>query len=609
MTAFVLRSWTTVLLLVLGCAVAAPAQEPRTVLVLYSEQWLAPSTNLLTDSLRKSLSSSPTVVVEAQYLDISRFAGESHDRALADWLQSRYRGRRLAVVVAVGVPASTFATRYGAQIWPAARLVHASVDGEQARTAMARGDAVVPREFHYRRTVEGALQLFPAVRQVWLVAGATEQDRRWLELAEADVAPLRDRLRVDRVAGLRWDDLVARMKRMPADAIAVLVVFGGDADGRTFVSADALLDLARVANRPVFVNGSWLLGTGAVGGDVLDVARLGQLTGSAVLRVLDDQATAPPVRPAGGVTRWMFDAAQLRRWNISESTLPAGSVVLNREVPAWRRYLWTVVAAVALVTVQGGIISGLLVQRRNRRRIDAALRSSEAKARASYDEARDLAGRLISARESERTRIARDLHDDIGQRVASLSIGLSRIQRQMPDASAATRKSLSDLEQQSTRLSADLRHLSHELHPGALEHLGLLEALRERCDDFAQESGVSVRLDVSETWRDVSDVTGLCLYRVAQEALRNVATHAKARTVTISLDRLDGHVMMRVADDGCGFDPTAQTPRKGLGLMSVNERVHMLGGALDVTAAQGAGTRIAVRLPSGEGDASQSAPR
>jgi signal transduction histidine kinase len=145
-----------------------------------------------------------------------------------------------------------------------------------------------------------------------------------------------------------------------------------------------------------------------------------------------------------------------------------------------------------------------------------------------------------------------------------------------------------------------LRHLSHELHPGALEHLGLLEALRERCDDFSQESGVSVRLDVSDAWRDVSDTLALCLYRIAQEALRNVATHAKAQHVTISLEQLNGHVMMHVADDGCGFDQTVKAERPGLGLVSLNERVHMLGGALDVTAARGAGTRIAVTLPTGE---------
>jgi signal transduction histidine kinase len=389
------------------------------------------------------------------------------------------------------------------------------------------------------------------------------------------------------------------VRHIPEDTIAVGVVFGSDADGRAFVVADALLDIARSANRPFFVVGSWYLGTGAIGGYVLDAVELGRMTAAVVLRALDmpDAMVLSPEEPP---TRWMFDDVQLRRWKISESQLPGGSVVLNRELPVWRRYLWTVVATVALVTGQGAIIGALLVQRRTRRRVEAALRLSEEKARASYNEVRDLAGRLISAREGERTRIARDLHDDIGQRVASLSIALSRIQRQIPDASNPAKHSLSDLERQSTQLSADLRHLSHELHPGALEHLGLLEALRERCDDFSQESGVSVRLDVSDAWRDVSDTLALCLYRIGQEALRNVATHAKAQNVTISLEQLNGHVMMHVTDDGCGFDPTAKAGRPGLGLVSLNERVHMLGGALDVTAAPGAGTRIAVTLPTGE---------
>ena len=574
------------------------------MLVLDSEQFLGPATTLFTQSLRESLASSPTVVLEAQHLDISRFAGEAHDSALADWLRSRYRGRHPGVVVALGVPASVFATRYGEKIWPAARIIHASIDGDQARMAIARGDPVVPRDFNYRRTVEGALQLFPAVRQVWVIAGATEQDQRWLAIAEADLAPLKNRIRIQRIAGLRWDDLLAKVREMPPDAVGLGVVFGADADGRNFVMGDALLEVARTANRPFFVVGSWLLGTGAVGGDVLDITQLGRLAGSTALRVLNDPGAAGVAQAEGVATRWMFDAVQLQRWNISESKLPAGSIVLNRELPLWRRNLWTLLAMFLLVTAQGWIIGALLVQRRNRRRVQAALRDSEEKARASYDEVPDLAGRLISAREGERTRIARDLHDDIGQRVASLSIGLSRIERQIPDASNSARKLLSDLEQQTLQLSADLRHLSHELHPGALEHLGLLEALRERCDDFSEESGVPVRLDVSESWRDVPGDTALCLYRVAQEALRNAATHARARNVTVSLDQLDGHLTMQVTDDGCGFDPAATTRRSGLGLVSLAERVRMLGGELAVTAAPDAGTRLAVSLPTGESHAS-----
>lgn len=254
-----------------------------------------------------------------------------------------------------------------------------------------------------------------------------------------------------------------------------------------------------------------------------------------------------------------------------------------------------IVATCLLIALQATIVGALLLYRHQRRRAEAALRASEDNARAAYQEVRDLAGRLISARESERTRIARDLHDDMGQRVASLAIGLSRIERELPNADVA-RQSLSALQKQALQLSADLRHLSHELHPGTLEHLGLLEALRERCDDFRDETGVPVRFDVSESWRDVQGDVALCLYRVAQEALRNVAAHARARHVTMSLDQLDDDVTMRVTDDGCGFDPTASSRRSGLGLVSLRERVHMLGGELTVTTSTSAGTCIAVRL-------------
>ena len=600
MTPAALRSCAAAVLLILARLPAAAAQDSGSVLVFYSDQALLPSALAFTEALRESLGTPLTVRLETQYLDSPRFANAASDGALVDSLRRRYRERPVQVVVTVGDPASAFASRYGASVWPAARIVHAAVDGEQLRVASARGDPVIPRVLDYRRTLEHAMALFPAAREVWLIAGATDNDRQWINRAVADLAPLGNRIRIKQVLGLRWDDLRNHLTSMPPDTIAIAVVFFADADGRTFINADALRELARSANRPIFVTGSWLLGSGAIGGYVYDPALLGRLTARTVLALLNDPGGAGIPAAEGDATSWVFDATQLRRWNISESQLPAGSLVLNREVPVWRRYLWTFLAIVVLVTAQAVIIGALLVQRRNRRRIEAALRNSEEKARASYDEVRDLAGRLISAREGERTRIARDLHDDIGQRVASLSIALSRIRRQIPDVSTSARQSLSDLEQQSTQLSSDLRHLSHELHPGALEHLGLLEALRERCDDFSQESGVSVRLDVSEAWRDVSDALALCLYRVAQEGLRNVATHAKAQNVTIALAQLNGDVMMHVTDDGCGFDSTAKSRRLGLGLVSLNERVHMLGGALDVTAAPGAGTRVAVKLPIGE---------
>src|SRR5262245_28024397 len=185
MAPILLRLCATAVLLVLSSVATASAQDASSVLVLYSEQWLGPATAGFTQSLREGLVATPSVQLEAQHLDISRFAGATHDRALADWLRSRYRGRHLSVVVALGVPASVFASSYGEDIWPGARIIHVSIDGDQARAAAARGDSVIRRVFQYRRTVEAAMELLPDVRQVWLIAGATEQDRRWLSIAAA----------------------------------------------------------------------------------------------------------------------------------------------------------------------------------------------------------------------------------------------------------------------------------------------------------------------------------------------------------------------------------------------------------------------------------------
>jgi signal transduction histidine kinase len=602
-------SAAVLLLLCVGVAKSA-AQDSRTVLVLYSDQRLGPAPSLFTQGLRTSLEVLPHIHLEALHLDLSvRFETDERDHAQADWLTSRYRGRKIPIVVALGVPASVFASRYGQAIWPEARIVHASVDGEAARAAVERGDSVVPRRLEYRRTVELALTLFPGTREVWLVAGASAQDRRWLGVAVADLAPLRQRIRIRQIAGLRWDEVLTKMKTLPSDAVGIGVVFGADADGRTFVTADALSEVARASPRPFFATGSWLVGTGAIGGNVLDASLQGQVTGETVRRLLDNPGATPIVRPPDAATRWMFDATQLRRWNIAESRLPAGSLVVNREVPGWRRYLWTIIATCLLMAAQGAIIGALLIQRRHLRRVEGALRTSEENAVASFHEIRELAGRLINARETERARVARDLHDDIGQRIASLSIVLSRIQRLIPDTESPAKHSLMDLQKLTNDVAEDLQQLSHDLHPGILEHVGLPEALRERCENFTQESGVPVRLDVSDTWGDVPAATALCVYRVAQEALRNVATHAQARHVSLSLDSVEGHLVMRIVDDGCGFDPAATSQRSGLGLVSLHERVRMLGGALVVSAAPCVGTSVTVSLPTGQSHAAQASPR
>jgi two-component system sensor histidine kinase UhpB len=251
---------------------------------------------------------------------------------------------------------------------------------------------------------------------------------------------------------------------------------------------------------------------------------------------------------------------------------------------------------VVLSVLQAALIAALIANIANRRRADAALRTS-------YAQIRDLAGRLITAQEAEGARIARELHDDVGQRLASFSIAVSAIKRQLTFVgSADIRNELSALQQNTVQLSNDLRLLSHQLHPGVLTQLGLVEALRARCDEIRAEYGIPVAVEAPAELGHVPDDVSLCLYRVAQEALRNVVKHADARTANVSLTRQEGHILMYVSDDGRGFEAKQDRARNGVGLISLEERVRMLQGTLAIESSRGTGTRVSVTIPVGEDD-------
>jgi signal transduction histidine kinase len=280
----------------------------------------------------------------------------------------------------------------------------------------------------------------------------------------------------------------------------------------------------------------------------------------------------------------------LKRWGIDDARLPAGAQVRFHVPTAWERYRWYIIGAASLIAVLVMLLAVLLIERNYRRRTEVLLRATS-------DRNRELAAGLIRAQEEERTRIARELHDDVGQRVASLSIGLSSVKRKVGREPEGVGTELAALQRETMSLSRDLRNLSHELHPGALEHVGLVEALRTRCEELTVTSGVRTRVVVDGWSDDVPYDIAVCLYRVAQEALRNVAAHANARTAEIRLIRQNGNVVMRVTDDGRGFDSTSAPAKYGLGLVSMGERVQMLSGTFDVSAAPNGGTTVVTSLP------------
>jgi signal transduction histidine kinase len=192
---------------------------------------------------------------------------------------------------------------------------------------------------------------------------------------------------------------------------------------------------------------------------------------------------------------------------------------------------------------------------------------------------RNLGGRLIAAHEEERARLARDLHDDLTQRLACLAIDVASLEPHVSDPSTV------------------VHALAYRLHPSVLTDLGLADAIRGECEQFSRQESVRLDVTLDEIPKSVPDSAALCLFRTVQEALRNVVRHAEADRVELSVRGVNGGLQVTVTDDGIGFDPELPVDRPTLGLTGIRERVHLLGGTLEIDSAPRQGTTIAVRVP------------
>ena len=204
---------------------------------------------------------------------------------------------------------------------------------------------------------------------------------------------------------------------------------------------------------------------------------------------------------------------------------------------------------------------------------------------------REVTRKLVTAQEGERDRIARELHDDVGQQVALL---VSHLEMITPDRDL--RPELDHARESLQAIASALTNLSHQLHPGKVKLIGLSNSLVGLCRDFSSKHGIPISLVTKEVPRDLAEDCGVTLYRVAQEAVRNAVKHSDATGIAVELKGALGQLTLRVRDDGKGFDPmTSQA--SGLGLLTMRERVELAGGVLTIEPVQPRGTAINVVVP------------
>jgi PAS domain S-box-containing protein len=205
-------------------------------------------------------------------------------------------------------------------------------------------------------------------------------------------------------------------------------------------------------------------------------------------------------------------------------------------------------------------------------------------------------GRLIEVQESERARIGRDLHDDIGQRLAALAMALEHV-KGLPDASGETVSCLDALQEQTAEIITAVQALSHELHPPRLMYLGVVSAMQGFSGELSRQKHVEIDFRHENVPRSVPPDVSLCLFRVLQEALHNAVRHSRVRQFNVHLRGTGDAVHLAIRDEGVGFDVDAASRGLGLGLNSMRERLKLVGGELFIESQSTRGTTVLARAP------------
>jgi len=589
--------WLTIGLMPLAATVAAARGDEaaqKRVLVVYSTRRDTQLPTLgdreMPRLLEEALSAKPDYYSE--YVDGARFPEAQYQQAFRNYLRLKYHGMRFDLVIASHRLAYELVTSVRDELFRGTPIVFLTQDRSVPRIANSAEIIVEP---DYRRTIDLALRLQPDTTQVFVISGSSPRDTALERVARQQFTSLQTKVAFTYLTGLETEALEQRLATLPEHAIVFYVIFYQDAAGLNLTPLDYLGRLTQISNRPVY---SWVdsaMNRGVVGGSLLVLESQVRSLASMGARVLRGEAAdGIPVSEAD-LQVDQVDWRQLRRWNIDDALVPAGALVMYREPSRWDRDRNYIIGGVAVLVVETALIGALILQGARRRRAEAKAREAAAELRLSYERIRDLGGRLLGAQDAERSRIARELHDDISQQLTLLSMDLALLSHAQAGRPDDAEKLAHEAHERVVAVATSVHQLSHQLHPARLRLVGLVAALSSLQQEI-QSSGHRLTFTHEGVPDAIAQDLKVCLYRVAQEAVQNAIKYSGAREIFMSLAGTGDALTLVVGDHGAGFDAQASMHR-GLGLVSMGERVEAFGGTLRIQSAPGAGTRIEATVP------------
>jgi signal transduction histidine kinase len=277
-----------------------------------------------------------------------------------------------------------------------------------------------------------------------------------------------------------------------------------------------------------------------------------------------------------------IDNAHSRQTAYGESLMAARFGDLRSEL------MWTFLLSLGAATILaiGSAIYISRLERETRLRYDQVA--------AGRIEMGKLSQRLVAAQEQERKNISRELHDEVGQTLNALLVDAGNLQKRIPESDTQSRELLDSIRRLADTSVNEVRDIALLLRPSMLDDLGLTAAIQWQAREVSRRTGLAVKVSAEAEADDLPEGLSICLYRVAQEALQNVARHAQAKTVRIELKQNPGSLVLSVQDDGIGFNVESLG---GLGLVGMKERLRQVGGVLHVTSQSGKGTTVVAEVP------------
>jgi PAS domain S-box-containing protein len=369
------------ILALLGLGSSPRAEEsPRRILMLHAFNFTFPATTVVAESARKRLleRSPHKIEIDADFLDLARITDPGHEQRTAEFLRQKYARTPPHLVITLGSAALPFVIKHRDAIAPKVPVVFTAVSPQNYTAMQPPSDVTgIITEFNLDKTLALAELLQPNARRLYVVAGSGDTDRRWHSVARKVIEDRQRKFETTYLFELPYEALVTELSKVPREAIVILLTVFADSNGKSFIPADVATKLSALSPAPAYAPYDTYLGNGTVGGFVETFESVGIAAADLVLEILagKDPTMLPPRTNPGQAHRVDFRAMQ--RWGLSESNLPAGTIVLFKDPTIWDQHRNFVLVMLFIFALQTTIVSALLIQMKRRQRAEMLLKESE----------------------------------------------------------------------------------------------------------------------------------------------------------------------------------------------------------------------------------------